>query len=744
MAEFIDDILGTKEEHSELNFTHLHVHTIYSMLDGYNFPKRLASRAKELGMKAIAMTDHNHLGGAIDFQAACKAEGIKPILGVEAYWTKDMNILSLPAEDRHELALKAAEEDGLTFPKKAKKSDIKSAIAPYEYNTKQYHIILLAINQNGWRNIVKIQSEAARRCTFNKRFCCDDELLARYSDDVIMTTACVGNVVPHYIMNGEYDKAEEQIDRWHEIFGDRFYLELQPLNTPEQRLTNYMYYQWSKEKDIKLVATTDTHYTLEEDWDDHDTLLCIGIGKKKEDTDRMRYENDFWVKSYDEMIRGFSIQALHIKYDMDDFNIEDYLDTVEEALQNTNLIADMIQEIKLGSDVNLFPRINVPHGFTPERYLILKCFRGLYGYYKKHPEIDIHAYEKRLNMELNIINKKGFAPYMLIVDEYVRWANEHGCPTGPGRGSAAGALCLFTLNITQMIDPIKYNLLFFRFLTEDRTSPPDIDTDFEYFGRDSVIHHLEDEYGRENVAHIGTYTVMGVKSGLKDVGRVLNIDFKIMNEISKKVDEWSDVPTLKFKHLDALKDSDRPYDVQAYEEFKAYEAEYPELFGLARKFEGAVRNMGCHASGVLITPMAIDDLFPTRVDDDGTIITLYTGSQLEELKAIKFDILGLKTLTVIKKTLEAINPELTFQDLYDSVDVDDPEIFEMIRAKETEGLFQIESNLFKGMVEDIQPDSLNDIIVINALGRPGPLKAGMPQAYAKRKRGEEEAVSPAL
>lgn len=235
---------------------------------------------------------------------------------------------------------------------------------------------------------------------------------------------------------------------------------------------------------------------------------------------------------------------------------------------------------------------------------------------------------------------------------------------------------------------------------------------------------------------------MGVKGGLKDVGRVLCIDFQIMNELTKKIEEWSDRPDLKFHHLDELKDSTREDERQAWEEFNAYEQRFPKLFASARRFEGVVRNLGKHASGILITPFPVDDLFPTRTDEDGTIITLYTGTQLEDLKALKFDILGLKTLTVIKKTLASINEELTFEDLYDAVNVNDPEMFEMIRNKETEGLFQIESNLFKGMIEDIQPDSLNDIIVINALGRPGPIKAGMPAAYAKRKRGEEEAIEP--
>lgn len=459
---------------TEDNLVHLHLHTTYSQLDGYNFPIRIAKRAKELGMTAIAMTDHGHLGGAIEFQSACKAEGIKPILGLEAYWTHNMDILSLPKEERDAVALQSALDAGVIIPPKATKKAIKELTNDYQYDTKQYHVILIAINQTGWSNLIKLQSEASARCTFNGRYCCDDSLLEKYNEGLIMTTACIGNTVAKYIIDGEYGKAEAQIDIWHNIFGERLFLEIQPLNIASQRVVNYIYAQWAQEKGIRVIATTDAHYTTEADWDDHDTLLCIGIGKNKYEEDRMRYSNDFWIKSYDEMISGFQEQSNVMSMDFDDiFNQNDYMNLVREALNNTNLIAEEIEDIKLGSDINLFPNFKVPYGMTPEDYLRLKCFRGLYKYYKKKPSIDIHKYEKRLNSELAIINKKGFAPYMLIVDEYTEWAVNNDCPTGPGRGSAAGALTLFSLGITKMIDPIEYNLLFFRFLTEDRTAAPD-------------------------------------------------------------------------------------------------------------------------------------------------------------------------------------------------------------------------------------------------------------------------------
>jgi DNA polymerase-3 subunit alpha len=759
----MEDIVSRVEEIVD-NMIHWHVHTTYSFLDGFNFPSAAAKRAKELGMTHLCITDHNHLGGVLDFQKACKEEGIVPVLGCEMYWTYDTKILSLDSDGRREWAMESARKQGFDIdgeiyklehpvsektgkPLKARKapvSEVNKLLEPYAYNTKQYHIILLAINQTGWQNLVKLQSEAAERCTYNGRFCCDDTMLANYSEGLVFTTACVGNVVPHYIENHEYEKAKEQIETWHNIFGDRMFLEIQPLNIEEQRMTNMFYMNWSKELGIKLVATTDAHYTLKSDWDDHDTLLCVGIGKKKADEDRMHYSNDYWIKSYAEMIEDFETQTQDMANDFGSvLNVEAYKEAYVEALANTNLIADLVEDIKLGSEVDLFPNVEVPNGFTPEEHLRVESYKGLYRYKNKKQEIHLPTYEKRLYDELNIINGKGYAPYMLAVKEYVDWANDNGCPTGPGRGSAAGALTLFTNGITKVIDPIENNLLFFRFLTADRTSPPDIDTDFSYENRHKVIEHLEDKYGKDHVSHIGTYTELGVKNGLKDVGRVLDIDFGVMNNITKKIDEWCDKPELYFKDLDNLQGSDKEDERIAWREFRDYEEQYAELFRLARRFEGIPRNCGVHASGILITPMPVSDLFPTRVDPkEGTTVTLYTGPQLEELKAIKFDILGLKTLSVIDRTLKSIDPDLTFEDLYEQVDVNDPYVFEMIQGKNTEGVFQIESNLFKGMIEDIIPTSLNDIVVLNALGRPGPLKAGMPKSYALRKNGLEEAVEP--
>lgn len=733
--DFLDLTTDKKQIKSSENFTHLHLHTYYSFLDGMGSPEERVQRAKELGMEAIAITDHNHLGGVLDFQKACHKEGLKPILGVELYWTHKMETISSPKEERDKVALQLANEAGVEIPKKAKKKEITDLIAPYAYDTKGYHIILIAKNQTGWKNLVKIQSEAADKGLFNGRFHCDNELLRQHSEGIICTTACISSIVCDSLRKNDYETAKQMLNEWVDIFGhNNVFVEIQGLAWEEQYRVNTLLIELAKEVGVKVIATNDVHYTYEDDHNDHDTLLCIGTGKVKSEVNRMKYDHEFWLKSYDEMIEGFSRRG---------GNDKEYMDTVIEALANTNLIPEMVDEIKLGSDVDLFSKVDVPAPYTVAGYLNKKCWDELYPYLiKKNKEDQRELYESRLKYELDVINKKGYAPYMLTVEEYITWANANGCPTGPGRGSAAGSLVLFLLGITRVIDPIEYGLLFSRFLTMDRTSPPDVDTDFCYYGRQSVIRHLEDKNGHDKVAHIGTYTEMGVKSGLKDVGRVLEIPFGIMNEISKKITEITDdAPSIKFKHLDALADGENPGDLEKYKEFCELENNYPEIFRLARRFEGTKRNAGIHASGVLVTPMPVNDLFPTRTVD-GVKVTLYTGPQLEECRAIKYDILGLKTVSVIDRAMKSIDESLTWEDLYDAVDIYDENVFAMICNKQTDAMFQIESALFKGIISDMQPTSIHDITVLTSLGRPGPLSAGMHTKYNNRKNGLEEVVMP--
>lgn len=447
------------------NFTHLHVHTWGSFLDGISSPKALAERASELGMTSLAMTDHNHTGIAIDFQASCVKAGIKPILGLEGYWTKDTATLSLPIDDRYELATKEARLNGVEIPEKIKKKELKELLGSYMYTTRQSHVLFLAKNQTGWRNMVKLQSESAMACTFNGRFLCDDNLLKKYAEGLIMTTACIGNALLPMLENEQREEAEKQLLAWQAIFGDDFYPEIQPLNIPEQYLMNLFLIEMADKHGLNLVATNDVHYTLYEDHDDHDTLLCIGTGNKKEEEERIRYSNDFWLKSYDEMIECFETQMA----DMSNAP-ENYMEIVKQALANTNTIAAQIQSIKIGADTPQLPQFNTESTLSNADFMVKECYQALYAYKKKRPLINLRTYEKRLRTELDIINTKGFGPYMLIVQDYIK---NSGCPTGPGRGSGAGSLVLFLMGITKVIDPIEHGLLFSRFLTMDRTAMPD-------------------------------------------------------------------------------------------------------------------------------------------------------------------------------------------------------------------------------------------------------------------------------
>ena len=704
---------------------HLHVHTTYSFLDGGNKISDMMKRCKELDMDTIAITDHNHIGGWYDFKNACEENNIKPIFGCEMYQTYDTNILSKTADERRAIALANASANGIEVPdkingKKATKKQIDAIIEPYLYDTKQYHLILLAMNQTGFNNLIKLQSEASSVCTYNGRYCCDMNMLRKYNEGIICLSACLGGLVPNKIIKGKADEAEKFLLEYKEIFGDRFYLEIQPLMEEVQIEANTELIRLAIEHDIEIVATNDVHYTREEDADDHDTLLCVGTGAKKNDKDRMRYQHEFWIRSYDEMIAAFERHG-----DVYGEGI------INKAINNTVLIANRIETgLKMGSDKPLFPKVHIPKGLNAEQYLTLKSYRALYKYKAEHPEIDILKYEKRMYEELDIINSKGYAPYMLSIFENVEYCEENDIPIGPGRGSAAGSLCLFVNGGTKVIDPIKYDLLFFRFLTKDRIDPPDVDMDFSYYGRDKLINHLEEVHGRDAVCHIGTYTEMGVKSGLKDFGRVLGIDFGVMNNLTKKIDEITEeVPGIKFKDLDgyktdaeeALKEGDQQtYDklIAKYNEFKKIENQYTELFRLARKFEGTPRNMGSHASGILVLPCNVTDYFPTRVDKGGVKVALFTGPQLESLGAIKLDILGLKTLDVLDKTLKSVDKNLRVNDLYKTINqhLNDKEIFKGIQNKETEGLFQVESNLFKSLVTDIVPTDENDICAILSIG----------------------------
>lgn len=730
------------------NFVHLHVHTDASLLDGAIRADTLAKRTKELGMTHVAITDHNILGGVFDFYYACKKHDINHIFGLEAYYTEDTSIMNLSSDDRTMLAVEQAKSDGVELPKKEieknkfSKNTKETLLKPYMYDMKQYHILFLAMNQTGWINLMRIQSLAAETCKYNGKFLIDDRTLEQYNEGLIVTTACLGGPITNALISGNISYAEEKLLKWKNMLGDRLYIELQPLYQVEQVDANIKLIRLAKKYDIKMIATTDCHYEYKEDYDDHDTILCVQTGKPKREVNRMKFDNEYWIKTYDEMVEGFERQ-LELVVDELEF---DYKEECVRAINETNEVAKRIEQTTIEPTKSLIPTIDTPDGVSPEQQLSRMCFQGLYNYKKRNPEINLRKYEKQLHYELDVVNKKGFAPYFLIVEDYVRWANQNGCSTGPGRGSAAGALMLYTLGITKA-DPIKYGLLFSRFMTPDRVDMPDIDIDFHFTERDRVIDYLGDKYGKANVSHIGTYNELGVKSGIKDFGRVLEIPLDVCNRMTKDINRISDEdPFLSFESLDALKDSSNPNDQKGYEEFKQMEEEYPELFRLARKFEGLKRAAGVHASGILVSPIPVKDAFPTITTKDGVVATAFTGTQVEKLGSLKFDILALRNISIIELALEFINKRYgtttTMDELYDIIDKEDKKIFGQICNKETDALFQIESNLFKNMIQKIQPTCENDIVVINSLGRPGPLSANMDTMYANRKNGIEEPVEP--
>lgn len=452
-----------------MNYVSIHTHSFYSLLDGESSPSRLAERAKELNMTALALTDHNHLLGVIDFKQACKEHGLLPIVGCEMYYTMDTAMLNLSADERREIACQKAKEAGIVVDRKKSKKAINEMVKDFAYPTKQYHILFLAKNEIGYKNLVKLQSEASRICTYNDRYLCDNQLIKQYKEGLIMTTACIGSRTAQLVITKRYEEAEKLILEWKNIFGEDFYLEIQPLPDEEQYLTNVFYMEMSKKHNIALIATNDVHYARKEDIDDHDSLLCIGIGSTKNNPERMRYQPEFWLRSYEEMQEAFQKQ-----YELYGEDNEDYLKLCYKALDETNLIEKKItDDINIGAEYSLFPKINVQEGFTPESYLSHICWQRLYQYLKQHKDYNIRTYEARLKEELDVINPKGFAPYMLANQEMMQWCKDNLLPTGPGRGSAAGSLVLLLLGITKLVDPVKEKLLFSRFLTKDRTSLPD-------------------------------------------------------------------------------------------------------------------------------------------------------------------------------------------------------------------------------------------------------------------------------
>ena len=624
-----------------MEFTHLHVHTEYSLLDGSNKIKEYVARVKELGMDSAAITDHGVMYGVIDFYRAAKEAGIKPILGCEIYVAPGSRFDREPGgsgDDRY------------------------------------YHMVLLAENQQGYQNLMKIVSIGFVEGFYYKPRV-DVETLERYHEGIIALSACLAGEIPRYLQRGMYEEAKKSAEKYRDIFGeDNFFLELQDHGIPEQKLVNQQLMRLSQETGIQLVCTNDIHYTYAEDQTSHDILLCIQTNKKVDDEDRMRYEGgQYYVKSPQEM--------------------EELFPYAPQALKNTHKIARRCNvEIEFG--VTKLPKYDVPEGYTSWEYLNKLCHEGLDERY--HPVTD--QLRQRLDFELETIRTMGYVDYFLIVWDFIKYARDHDIIVGPGRGSAAGSLVSYTLGITKL-DPMRYQLLFERFLNPERVSMPDIDVDFCFERRQEVIDYVVEKYGKDRVVQIVTFGTMAARGVIRDVGRALDLPYARVDSIAKMVPNELNI-TIK-KALDMNRELRNLYEE---------DPEVHYLIDMSRRLEGLPRHTSMHAAGVVISQKEVDEYVPLSRASDGSITTQFTMTTLEELGLLKMDFLGLRTLTVIQNAVKlAQKTEGRVIDI-DQIDYNDPKVLELIGSGKTEGVFQLESGGMKNFMKELKPRSLEDII----------------------------------
>ncbi len=651
-----------------VDFVHLHLHTQYSLLDGACKITDLMDRAVKLGFPAIAMTDHGNMFGAIDFYSEAIKRGIKPIIGMEAY---------LAPVSRTQKTNQGISHAG-------------------------FHLVLLAKNEAGYKNLMKLSSIGYLE-GFHYKPRIDKEVLAEYSDGLVGLSACVKGEIPYYLVNNQYEKAKDVLGAYIDIFGkENFFLELQDHDLPDQKLANRELLKLHKDTGIKLVATNDVHYILRKNAEVHDALLCIQTGTTLDNPNRMRMTTpEFYLKSYDEMESLFS--------------------SYPDALKNTLLIAEMCNlEIELGR--TLLPYFAVPESYSHQDYLKKLCIDGLKKRFKSGiPE----EYTERLEYELGVINKMGYTDYFLIVWDFIRFAKEKGIAVGPGRGSAAGSLVAYSLGITD-VDPLKFNLLFERFLNPARVSMPDIDIDFCKERRGEVIKYVAEKYGEENVSQIITFQSMKAKGVIRDVGRVMGISYTEVDKIAKLIPNELDITIEK-----ALSKEPRLKDAMKSDPRIA------DLIETARELEGLNRNPGVHAAGVVISDKPISAYVPLCKSND-VISTQYSMKVLEKIGLLKMDFLGLRTLTIINEALRIINGTEGIDIDISAIPFDDPPTYELFSKGETIGVFQLESSGMRDILRKLKPQKFDDVAALLALYRPGPLGSGMVDDFIQRKNGLAE------
>ncbi len=670
-----------------MSYVHLHMHTQYSLLDGATRPKQLAKRVAESGMPACAITDHGNMFGAVEFHDAMRSEGVKPIIGCEMYMAY-----------------------GSRFDKAGVGADDQSADAG-----SNNHLIVLAENEQGYRNLVKLVSAGFTEGFYYKPRI-DKDLLREYSEGLICLSSCLKGEVSQALAGDNYDKARKAALEFKDILGpDNFFLEIQDHGIPEQQKIIDPMVKLARETGLQLIATNDSHYLDKDDSAAHEVLLAIGTGKTLDDEKRMRfYSDDFYVKSPSEMKKIFS--------------------DIPEAIENSLRIADRV-DVNLDMSGYHLPEFPTPKGMDVDGYFIEVAKKGLEARlarmqplfekgFKKHP---VEEYWERFEKEKDIIRNMGFQGYFLVVWDFVRYARENGIPVGPGRGSAAGSLIAYALQITN-VDPLDFDLLFERFLNPERISMPDIDIDFCMNNRGRVIDYVREKYGSENVAQIITFGTMAARSVVRDVGRVQGMQYAAVDKIAKMIPAGPDVTLAESK-------KDAPLLAEAIRNDK----QIAELISIAERLEGLTRHAGVHAAGVVITPKPVTDYVPLYRTSRDEIVTQFDMRIVEKMGLLKMDFLGLRTLTVIDEALRSLREREAIEVDIEKIPFDDPEVFRLFQEGRTKGVFQFESSGMVDLLRKAHPTQFEDLAALNALYRPGALDAGMVDEYVRRKNGQSKA-----
>jgi DNA polymerase III subunit alpha len=684
-----------------MSFVPLHIHSDYSLLDGASQLPELVDRAIALGIKAIALTDHGVMYGAVELIKICRSKNIKPIIGNEMYI-------------------------------------INGDIEKQERRPK-YHQVVLAKNTKGYKNLVKLTTISHLQGVQGKgifsRPCINKDLLKQYHEGLIVTSACLGGEIPQAILSGRPDAARKVAKWYKDVFGDDFYLEIQDHGSQEDRIVNVEIVKIARELEIKFVATNDSHFISCFDVEAHDALLCIQTGKLIAEDNRMRYSGTEYLKSAEEMQMLF----------------RDHLpgDVITEAITTTEEVADKIEPYHIMGEPQI-PTPPIPSGHTPDTYAEEVAWQGLLERLnrKSRNEVD-PVYKERLEYELKMLQQMGFSTYFLVVWDYIKFARDNNIPVGPGRGSAAGSLVAYAMRITN-IDPVHHGLLFERFLNPERKSMPDIDTDFCIEQRDKVIEYVTEKYGKDRVAQIITFNRLTSKAVLKDVARVLNIPYGEADKMAKLIPVVRGKPT----KLKVMISNETPEP-----EFKERYDNNPHVrhwLDMAMRIEGTNKTFGVHAAGVVISADPLDEIVPLQRNNDGSVITQYFMEDLESMGLLKMDFLGLRNLTLIQKTIDLIEQtngyridpdEITSQERkaqkilakgeHSTLPKDVQKSYELLEAGELEGIFQLESSGMRQIVRDLKPSNIEDISSILALYRPGPLDAGLIPKFINRKHGRE-------